>query len=864
MLENKSDEDIDADVLNEPEIKLDENEIKKGKNIKKLLKIQSTQAFLPVRDIKDGIIITKDRRYVKIIEIAPINFLLRSQEEQSGIIQSFASVIKVLPVRTQFKVIARTSNVSHYIDKIRENMEREENENCKQLQQEQIDLISTVGSREGVSRRFFIIFQYEEETRLKKSASFSEIRASLETSVVRIQNLLTRCENEVNTFNNDDELLKTLYYILCKSESEKLSFELKSYETVSRYLTDADYNPDVDSYIPVSDFIAPKSIDMRESAKYAIIDGVYYAFAYIPSKSYSTRCVGGWLSLLVNLGEGIDVDLFLKKENISEVQTKLTYALRFNKVKVRNMEDSSSDYEEVRDAINAGYYLKQGISNGENFCYMGVMLTISAASEKELEWKVNEVKMFLLSQDLKLKLCWFQQEDALLMTMPLCYINDNLFKKMRRNVLTSGAASAYPFCSYEVNDENGIMFGTNKANNSLVFIDAFDSKKYKNANMAILGTSGAGKTYTLQCMAMRMRENGIQVFIIAPNKGHEFKRACDGVGGEYIKIAPGSNQNINIMEIRKKNTEVTELLDGEDSVKSSMLATKIQRLHTFFTLLIPDISHEEKQLLDEALVNTYRKFGITNDNNSLISASNPERYTKMPVLSDLHDELKKGGQQTRHLYNILSRYVSGSANSFNSPTNVDLDNKYIVLDVSALTKEMIAVGMFIVLDYVLDKCKEDRTVQKAILLDELWNLIGANASDEAAGFVLEIFKTLRAYNVSAVGSTQDLNDFFSRDDGKYGKGIINNSKIKWIMQLEQEEAVNVRDSLDLSETEMQQIMHFKRGEGLLLANQNHIPIKFRASNTEDELVTTDPKQLKIISERKRMMNKTCTTRFINA
>ncbi len=306
------------------------------------------------------------------------------------------------------------------------------------------------------------------------------------------------------------------------------------------------------------------------------------------------------------------------------------------------------------------------------------------------------------------------------------------------------------------------------------------------------------------------------------------------------------------------------MLDGEDSVKSSMLATKIQRLHTFFTLLIPDISHEEKQLLDEALVNTYRKFGITNDNNSLISASNPERYTNMPVLSDLHDELKKGGQQTRHLYNILSRYVSGSANSFNSPTNVDLDNKYIVLDVSALTKEMIAVGMFIVLDYVLDKCKEDRTVQKAILLDELWNLIGANASDEAAGFVLEIFKTLRAYNVSAVGSTQDLNDFFSRDDGKYGKGIVNNSKIKWIMQLEQEEAVNVRDTLDLSETEMQQIMHFKRGEGLLLANQNHIPIKFRASHTEDELVTTDPKQLKIISERKRMMNKTCTTRFINA
>lgn len=822
------------------------------KDNKKLLKIQSTQAFLPIRDIKDGIIITKDRRYIKMIEVSPINFLLRSQEEQKGIIQAFASALKILPVKTQFKMLSRPSNVSRHIDKIHSAMDTEENENCKRLQQEQVDLISNIGSREGVSRRFFIIFQYEENKGFKKSASFPEIRASLETSVVRVQNLLKRCGNDINPINSDDEVIKTLYYILCKSESERQSFELKGYETITRYLADEDYNPNVDSYVPVNDFIAPKSIDTRQSPKYIIIDGVYYAFAYIPSKAYSTRCVGGWLSLLVNLGEGIDVDLYLKKENISEVQTKLTYALRFNKVKARSMEDTSSDYDDVRDAIDAGYYLKQGISNGEDFCYMGVMLTISAASEKELEWKVNEVRMFLLSQDLKLKLYWFQQEEALLMTMPLCNINDNLFKKMRRNVLTSGAASAYPFCSYEINDENGILFGTNKANNSLVFIDNFDTKKYKNANMSILGTSGSGKTYTLQCMALRMRENNTQVFIIAPSKGHEFKRACDGIGGEYIKIAPGSNQNINIMEIRKHDSEVTELIDGENSLNSSILASKIQQLHTFFSLMIPDISHEEKQLLDEALINTYARFGITNDNSSLFSENNPDEYKQMPILSDLHEELKKSGQHTKHLYNILSRYVSGSASSFNAPTNVNLDNKYIVLDVSGLTKEMVSVGMFIVLDYVWDKCKENRTEKKAIFLDELWTLIGEKASEEAAEFVLEIFKVIRAYGGSAIAATQDLNDFFSRDNGKYGKGIINNSKIKWIMQLEQDEAVNVQNSLDLSESETQQIMHFERGEGLLLANQNHVPIKFRASRTEDELITTDPKQLKRISERKKL------------
>lgn len=821
------------------------------KSKKGLIKIQSCQSFSPIRDIKDGIIITKDKKYIKIMEVSPINFLLRSVSEQNGIIRCFAAVLKQMPVKAQFKVVSRRSDVSGHLEKIYSDMEKEDNENCLKLQQEQIELISGVGAKEGVSRRFFIIFRYEEPEGFQKLPPFQEIKASLDYTAMRIQNLLSQCENEIIPLEEDSDILKVLYYIICKAESEKQAFEVRLYETISRYLGDESYDPNKDSYIPINDFIMPKMIDTKESPKYIVIDGVYYSFAYIPSKAYSTTCFGGWLSLLVNLGEGIDVDLFMRKENPATVRTKLQYALRFNKVKARSMEDTSTDYDDVRNAIDSGYYLKQGMTNGEDFCYMSIMLTVTARSVKELEWKVNEVKQFLVSQDLRLKPCLFQQEEALLMYLPLCEINESIFKKSRRNILTGSLASTYPFVSFEVNDDNGVLFGINKSNNSLVFVDNFDSKKYKNANMAILGTSGAGKTYTLECLALRMRENKTQVFIIAPEKGHEFKRACEGIGGQYIKIAPGSNQNINIMEIRQKDTEITELIDGEDSTKGSILAQKITQLHTFFSLLIPDISYEEVQLLDEALINTYKRFGITNDNDSLISEENPDEYKKMPILSDLHKELEKGGEETRHLYNILARYVTGSANSFNGQTNVNLDNKYIVLDVSSLTKEMQSVGMFIVLDYVWDKVKEDRTAKKAIFLDELWTLIGAKSSVQAAEFVLDIFKTIRAYGGSAVAATQDLNDFFALDDGKYGKGIINNSKIKLIMQLESFEAENVQGTLRLSPSEVQLITHFNRGEGLLVANSNHVQIEFRASQTEDELVTTDPKQLRLIAERKK-------------
>ncbi len=818
---------------------------------KSLMKIQSTQAFLPIRDISDGIIITTDRRFIKILEVTPINFLLRSPSEQSAIVQSFAGVLKQMPIKVQFKVISRKADVSSYIDKIYTNMETEENDKCLQLQEEQINLISTVGAREGISRRFYIIFEYEEPTGLQKSATFSEIKSSLNTYAMRIQNMLLPCGNEVRPLTDDKDILDIFYQILCKNESEHKTFDIKMYETISRYIADSDYNPEKDSYIPLTDFVSPRTIDTRQSPKYIVVDGTYYAFAYIPSKSYNTTSVAGWLSYLINLGEGIDVDLYIKKENIAATQQKLAYALRFNKVKARTMDDTSADYDDVRDAISSGYYLRQGISNGEDFCYMSILLTVMADSYEELIWKMREVKAYLITQDIRVKSCLFRQEEAFLMALPLCYMDNFIYRRARRNVLTHDCASAYPFISFEITDENGIMLGLNRNNNSLVFLDPFDTKKYKNANMAIMGTPGAGKTYTLQCLAMRMRQQQKQVFIIAPDKGYEFIRACEEIGGEYINISAGSKQNINIMEIRKMDTETSEILDGRKAVSASIMSRKIQQLHTFFTLLIPDISYEEKQLLDEALVNTYAKFGITADNKSLIDPDDSTRYKPMPILGDLHEELKRMGEKTNRLYSILLRYITGSASSFNAQTNVNLDNKYIVLDVSELTKEMIPIGMFIVLDYVWDKIKEDRTKHKVVFIDEVWELIGAKGSEETAEFVLEIFKLIRSYGGSAVASTQDLNDFFSRDDGRYGKGVVNSAKIKIIMQLEQQEAEFVQNEFNLSDTERQQVVQFQKGEGLLYANNNHVLIKVTASKTEDELITTDSNQLREIATRKR-------------
>lgn len=391
-----------------------------------------------------------------------------------------------------------------------------------------------------------------------------------------------------------------------------------------------------------------------------------------------------------------------------------------------------------------------------------------------------------------------------------------------------------------------------KYNSSLIIVDIFNSAVYKNANMSILGTSGAGKTFTMQLMALRMRRKNIPIFIVAPLKGHEFHRACSNVGGSFIQISPASPHCINVMEIRRVDRSVNEILDGP-GIQLSELAAKIQQLHIFFSLLIPDMSHEERQLLDEALVRTYNTKGITHDNASLEDPAQPGQYREMPVLGDLY-EILKTSKETMRMAHILNRLVNGSASTFNKQTNVRLDNKYTVLDISSLTGDLLTVGMFVALDFVWDRAKADRTEEKAIFIDECWQLLsGAGAAGVrlAGDFLLEIAKTIRGYGGASIFASQDLADFFDLDGGRFGKGIINNSKTKIILNLEDDEAQRVQEALHLSDAETMEITHFERGHGLISTNNNNIMVEFKASPLEKDLITTDRRELREIVERKR-------------
>ena len=552
----------------------------------------------------------------------------------------------------------------------------------------------------------------------------------------------------------------------------------------------------------VLDILAPSSVD-NGSRDYIVVDGVYHTYLYVAGYGYRTKNEGAWLSPLVEAGDNIGISFTFKKMPRDKILSRISQKTMLNRT-------------------------------GQDFYYMSTVIEVTAEDEEELEIRVGDIMTLCASMSMVVKRADYKHEQCFLSALPTLSLDPDIERKGRRNVLTDSLAASFPFSSFEIYDQNGIFLGLNKYNSSIAILDIFDADKYSNANGCILGMSGAGKTFLMQLMALRLRMQGTQVFILAPIKGHEFADACYMAGGKYIRIAPSSKDCINIMEIRKSTLSPDYEIKGDDR-GDSVLAEKLQKLMIFFSLIKNDITQNELNLLDGAVIRTYRKFGIEFENETLFDKDG--KFKKMPTLKDLYEELLSK-DETKPLALMIEKFAVGSLSTFGGETNVDLANRYIVLDISEMTDHLKPLGMFMALDFVWDKAKESRIAKKVIFLDELRTLIGASSNRMAADYVLEIFKVIRGYGGAAIAATQDIGDFFSLDDGKYGKGVINNSRIKFILQLEEDEAFAVQKYLSLSDEETMQIIRNQRGEALLCANRNKVCIDIKASPFLYELLTT--------------------------
>ena len=577
------------------------------------------------------------------------------------------------------------------------------------------------------------------------------------------------------------------------------------------------------------DFLSPAYINMQ-NPKYIEIDNIFYSGLIVVN--YYREQDDILFKSLIETNINMNISIFYEKQDQYKTIKDLTYHIGNVGVDLQTTNQNRQDMDIAAFTYNDAKYIRKEMQvNNQDLYFLYVYVDIYSDSVKELEYFLNKIEGIMQSKGMQTKRANFREEQVFASCLPFMNNNIDIKNSAKRNILTSGLLATYPFISSSIFDENGIFIGKNIYNNSLVFIDRYNTNKYKNANICIFGTSGAGKSFYTKLLILRYRLLGIEQYVIDPDR--EYTKLAEKLDGTVIKIGPASNTYVNVMEIREESLE-----DGEQGY----LATKITKLIGFFNLIFGELNEEEKALLEEKIIKTYNLKGINFDDESLynenknnIISKEFKKNTDMPLLEDLYNILDKD-ERTKKFKIKLIPFVKGSLNFFNKYTNIELHNKLIIADVYELGEENLKYGIFLFTELFWDKVKINRNTKKAIYLDEIWRLIGVTSNKNVASFIYKIFKTIRKYGGSSVAITQDISDLFSLENGIYGKSILNNSSIKTFFSLEEENIKILAENTTLSEKEKIEIKSLKRGECLMLVGDDHILVKIEASEKERKIV----------------------------
>lgn len=568
------------------------------------------------------------------------------------------------------------------------------------------------------------------------------------------------------------------------------------------------------------DLIAPSSLEIhsghfRLGTKYG---RTLYIYGY-PRTIYT-----GWLSGLINVDEVIDVSMFVYPvesevvlNNLRKKVTQLEASMSINnergKVRDPGLEAAISDAEELRDQIQVG---------AERFFRFGLYVTMYADSLDELSFVQHKLETMFGQQLIYSKVASSQQEQGLNSTIP--QMTDQL--QIRRNMNTGAISTSFPFTSADLTQENGILYGINMHNNGLVIFDRFS---LENANMVVFAKSGAGKSYAVKLEAIRSMMTGSEVIIIDPE--NEYQKVSDAVGGSYIRLSLNSDIRINPFDLPK-------VIDDDEA--DNALRANLVTLHGLLRLMMggsqvsasgavmPALSPVEEADLDQALIDTYARVGITSD--PLTHNSPP------PTISDLYDTLLHMGNTGPQLAQRLRKYTSGTfAGIFSQQSNIDINNSMVVFNIRDLEDELRPVAMYIVLSHIWNITRTDKK-KRMLIVDEAWQLM---KYEDSANFLFSLAKRARKYYLGLTTITQDVEDFMA---SKMGRAIVANSSMQLLLKQSSSAVDVLADIFKLTNEEKKRLANFPVGQGLFFAGQSHVHVQIVSSATEEDLITTNPQQ----------------------
>ncbi|MGB4957720.1 MAG: DUF87 domain-containing protein [Candidatus Saccharimonas sp.] len=566
------------------------------------------------------------------------------------------------------------------------------------------------------------------------------------------------------------------------------------------------------------DLIAPSSLEIHSS--HFRIGTKYGRTIYI--YGYPRELYTGWLSGLINIDQVIDISMFVYPvetevvlNNLRKKVTQLEADMSINAEKGRTRdpgkEAALADAEELRDQLQVG---------AERFFRYGLYVTIYADSLEELGFVQHTIETLFGQQLVYSKVASSQQEQGLNSTVP--QMTDQL--QIRRNMNTGAISTSFPFTSADLTQEKGVLYGINMHNNGLVI---FDRYSLENANMVVFAKSGAGKSFAVKLEALRSMMLGADILIIDPE--NEYQKLCDAVGGSYIRLSLNSDTRINPFDL----PQVIDSEEADDALRANLVT-----LHGLLRLMLggsqiaangqimAGLTPAEEADLDQGLIDTYARVGITSD--PLTHNSAP------PTISDLYDTLLHMGGTGPQLAQRLRKYTTGTfAGIFSQQSNIDINNNMVVFNIRDLEDELRPVAMYIVLSHIWNITRSQQK-KRMLIVDEAWQLM---KYDDSANFLFSLAKRARKYYLGLTTITQDVEDFMG---SKMGRAIVANSSMQLLLKQSSSAVDVLADVFKLTEEERKRLANFPVGQGLFFAGQNHVHIQIIPSETETNLISTNP------------------------
>ena len=569
--------------------------------------------------------------------------------------------------------------------------------------------------------------------------------------------------------------------------------------------------------VSLKDLIAPAALEVKPS--YLMLGELFVRTIFVVE--YPRYINVGWFAPIINMDITADMALYfypvkaaiiLKqlKKKVGNVEAGLITAAEKGAPRDPLAETALRDMEKLRDDLTQGV---------EHFFQSALYITFYAKTLAELDETSERIENALGSVLVYSRRVFYQAEQGFNSTLPMAF--DEM--QVLVNFNTSPAASSFPFVSSDLTSDNGILYGINRHNNSLILFDRFS---LQNANAVVFATSGAGKSYTIKLEVLRSLMFGTDVIIIDPER--EYKHLCDAVGGTYIDISLNSESKINPFDLPRAV--------GEDSKAGDVIRSAVITVKGLVRLMIGNITYEEDSIIDRALLETYARKDITPD----VDLTKVEP----PVLQDFQ-EILEGMEGAEDIVLRLKKFTEGTFSGlFNNPTNVVLTNQLVVFSVRDLEDELKPMAIYSIVNYIWNVVRSQMK-RRILVVDEAWWLM---QREDSAKFIFALVKRCRKYYLGVTTITQDVNDFLT---SPYGQAIVNNSSIQILLK-QSPAAINlIQKTFMLTEGEKYLLLEGGVGEGIFFAGSKHVAVKVVASYSEDQLITSDPRQLLEIEQAKK-------------